>query len=53
MFGWWDGGRDPRVIGVVSGEEYDWAVGGGDWGNVVAGGSGFTNLISWGRTNWP
>jgi hypothetical protein len=51
MFGWWGG--DPRVLGVVSGEEYDWAVGGGEWGNVVAGGSGFTNLISWGRTNWP
>jgi len=53
MFGWWDEGRDPRVIGVVSGEEYDWELFGGEWGNVVAGGSGFTNLIAWGRTNWP
>ncbi len=51
MFGWW--GNDPRIIGVVSGEETDyifpffW-----EQGNVVAGGSGFTNLVSWGRTNW-
>jgi hypothetical protein len=51
MFGRWSG--DPRVIGVVSGEEYDSAFPSGEWGNVVAGGSGFTNLISWGRTNWP
>ncbi len=51
MFGWW--GSDPRVIGVVSGEEFDWDVFDGEWGNVVAAGSGFTNLISWGRTNWP
>ena len=51
MFGRW--GDDARVIGVVSGEEYDWAFPSGEWGNVVAGGSGFTNLISWGRTNWP
>jgi hypothetical protein len=51
MWGWW--GNDARAIGVVSGEEYDWAIGGGEWGNVVAGGPGFTNLIAWGRTNWP
>lgn len=51
MFGWW--GDDPRVVGDVSGEEYDWALGGGEWGNVVASGSGFTNLVSWARSNWP
>lgn len=58
MFGWWSG--DPRLIGVVSGEEEDWDPGFWPWqwadverGNVIAGGSGFTNLMAWGRTNWP
>lgn len=58
MFGWWSG--DPRLVGVVSGQEEDWSPGAWPWewadvekGNVVAGGSGFTNLMAWGRTNWP
>lgn len=58
MFGWWNG--DPRVIGVVSGQEEEWHPGfwPWEWGhteltNVVAGGSGFTNMMAWGRTNWP
>ncbi|GAA0512716.1 hypothetical protein Ade02nite_88100 [Paractinoplanes deccanensis] len=52
LFGWWNG--DPRVIGVVSGEETDWIFpASSEAGNVVAGGSGFTNLCAWGRTNWP
>jgi hypothetical protein len=52
LFGWWSG--DPRVIGVVSGEETDWIFPfGSEMGNVIAGGSGFTNLMAWGRTNWP
>ncbi|MGH7499478.1 MAG: trypsin-like serine peptidase [Gemmatimonadales bacterium] len=58
MFGWWNG--DPRLIGVVSGEEEEWSPGFWPWewadterGNVVAGGSGFTNMMAWGRTNWP
>lgn len=58
MFGWWNG--DPRLIGVVSGEEEDWSPGFWPWdwgdvekGNVIAGGSGFTNMMAWGRTNWP
>lgn len=57
MFGWWSG--DPRLVGVVSGEETDWTPGFWPWewgdterGNVVAGGSGFTNLMAWGRSNW-
>jgi V8-like Glu-specific endopeptidase len=57
MFGWWSG--DPRLVGVVSGQEEDWSPGVWPWewadvemGNVVAGGSGFTNLMAWGRTNW-
>jgi V8-like Glu-specific endopeptidase len=51
MFGWWGG--DPRLIGVVSGEEeitFPWTW---DQDNIMAGGSGFTSLIGWGRTNWP
>jgi V8-like Glu-specific endopeptidase len=52
MFGWW--GSDPRLVGVVSGEETDWIFpAGSEMGNVVAGGAGFTNLAAWGRTNWP
>ena len=58
MFGWWNG--DPRLIGVVSGEEEEWSPGALPWEwadtdqvNVVAGGSGFTNMMAWGRTNWP
>jgi hypothetical protein len=45
---------------VVSGQEEDWSPGFWPWewgdverGNVVAGGSGFTSLMAWGRTNWP
>jgi V8-like Glu-specific endopeptidase len=58
MFGWWNG--DPRVIGVVSGEEEEWSPGFWPWDwadtsltNVIAGGAGFTNLMAWARTNWP
>ncbi|MCX6232958.1 MAG: trypsin-like serine protease [Bacteroidetes bacterium] len=58
MFGWWD--DDPRLIGVVSGQEEEWSPGFWPWEwadteltNVIAGGSGFTNMMAWGRTNWP
>jgi V8-like Glu-specific endopeptidase len=52
MFGWWSG--DPRLIGVVSGQEEDYIFPfSSERGNVIAGGSGFTNLMAWGRTNWP
>lgn len=53
FFGWWNG--DPRLIGVVSGEELELSFNFSspiDKVNVVAGGSGFTNLMAWGRTNW-
>lgn len=53
MFAWW--GNDPRIVGVVAGYEED-AIFYPPFvepGNVIAGGSGFTNLIAWGRTNWP
>jgi V8-like Glu-specific endopeptidase len=58
QFGWWGG--DPRIVGVVSGEEEEWSPGFWPWEwadtervNVIAGGSGFTNLVAWARTNWP
>jgi len=51
-FSWWNG--DPRLIGVVSGQEEEYSFPFSiDKVNVVAGGSGFTNLMAWGRTNWP
>jgi V8-like Glu-specific endopeptidase len=52
MFGWWGG--DPRLVGVVSGEEETdflwWTL---SKENIMAGGSGFTSLAAWGRSNWP
>ena len=52
MFAWWDG--DPRVVGVVSGAETDYIFPfSSERANVMASGSGFSNLIAWGRTNWP
>lgn len=52
IFAWWNG--DPRIVGVVSGEEQEyWFPFSIKWVNVFAGGSGFSNLLSWGRTNWP
>jgi V8-like Glu-specific endopeptidase len=52
LFSWWNG--DPRLIGVVSGQEEEYSFPFSiDKVNVVAGGSGFTNLMAWGRTNWP
>jgi V8-like Glu-specific endopeptidase len=51
IWGWWKG--DPRVIGVVSGweSEYRFPTGHQD-NNIFAAGSGFDNLIAWGRSNW-
>jgi V8-like Glu-specific endopeptidase len=50
MFGWWKG--NPRLIGVVSGGEYENTFFGLTAGNVTAGGSGFTSLVAWGNSNW-
>jgi V8-like Glu-specific endopeptidase len=51
LFGWFNG--DPRVIGVVSGEEAEYKfpffV---EDNNIFSSGSGLTNLIAWGRSNW-
>ena len=51
IFAWFN--KDPRVIGVVSGwaSEYIFPKGTED-DNIFASGSGFTNLIAWGRSNW-
>jgi hypothetical protein len=50
IWGWWNG--DPRVIGVVSGEEeeYQFPFSSED-NNVFSSGSGLTNLIALGRSN--
>jgi V8-like Glu-specific endopeptidase len=51
IFGWWSG--DPRVIGVVSGEEEEYQFPfSTEQNNVFSSGSGFTNLIAWARSNW-
>jgi hypothetical protein len=49
MWGWFKDGTSRRVIGVCSGEEASWSE---SLHNVFAGGSGFTNLIAWGRQHW-
>lgn len=53
LFGWIN--DDPKVVGVVSGNEID-SLGGwitnSDHG-VFAGGLAMAQLISWARTNWP
>jgi V8-like Glu-specific endopeptidase len=51
LFAWW--GNDPRVVGVVSGEETEYKpIFAQRKDNVLASGPGFTNLIAWGRSNW-
>lgn len=51
IFAWWD--NNPRVAGVVSGEETEYVFpAGSHQDNVFAGGPGFTDLIAWGRSNW-
>ncbi len=47
-------GNDPRLVGVVAGEEeIDFLFGTIQNDNVIARGSGFTSLAAWGRSNWP
>jgi V8-like Glu-specific endopeptidase len=50
IFAWWD--NDPRVGGVVSGEESEHVGFTSHLDNVFASGPGFTDLIAWGRSNW-
>ena len=53
-FAWWNNGTDPRIVGVVSGQEqeYQFPFSIND-DNVFAAGDGFVNLCAWGRANWP
>lgn len=54
MFAWWNGGTDPRIVGVVSGQEteyqFPFSI---NNDNVFSSGNGFVNLCAWGRSNWP
>jgi V8-like Glu-specific endopeptidase len=50
IFAWWGG--DPRIIGVVSGEETEHVGFVTHPDNVFAAGPGLHNLIAWGRSNW-
>jgi hypothetical protein len=51
MFAMW--GSDPRVVGVVSGQETEYKPPfSSRKDNVIASGPGLFNLIAWGRSNW-
>jgi hypothetical protein len=49
IFAWWNNGTDPRIVGVVSGQQTEAKLD----DNVFASGGGFTSLCAWGRANWP
>ena len=53
FWGFWDDG--PYVVGTTSGHETvsgpSWT--GGEDNNIAAGGGALSNLLSWGRSNWP
>jgi hypothetical protein len=54
IFAWWNNGTDPRIVGVVSGEETEYSFPFSTRNdNVFASGDGFTSLCAWGRANWP
>ena len=50
IFAFWNG--DPRIIGVVSGEEEEHRDFSDEDNNIFASGDGLGNLIAWGRSNW-
>jgi V8-like Glu-specific endopeptidase len=52
VFGFWDDG--PRVIGTISGGEYDFDLSDYTFGgiNVSAGGKALVDLVRFGRNNW-
>jgi V8-like Glu-specific endopeptidase len=53
-FAWWNNGTDPRIVGVVSGQETEYQFPFSTRNdNVFASGDGFVNLCAWGRSNWP
>ena len=54
FWGFWADGF-PYVVGTCSGNE---VIGGPSWtggedNNIAAGGGALSNLLSWGRSNWP
>lgn len=54
IYAWWNNGSDPRIVGVVSGEETEYKFPFSTRNdNVFASGGGFTSLCAWGRSNWP
>jgi V8-like Glu-specific endopeptidase len=55
MFAWWNGGTDPRIVGVVSSQmsNANQPPFSSPNDNVFAGGNAFANLCAWGRSNWP
>jgi V8-like Glu-specific endopeptidase len=54
IYAWWNNGTDPRIVGVVSGEETEYQFPFSTRNdNVFASGDGFANLCAWGRSNWP
>jgi V8-like Glu-specific endopeptidase len=53
-FAWWNNGTDPRIVGVVSGQESEYQFPFSSRNdNVFASGDGFVNMCAWGRSNWP
>lgn len=54
IFAWWNNGTDPRIVGVVSGQETEYQFPFSTRNdNVFASGNGMVNLCAWGRSNWP
>jgi len=54
IYAWWNNGTDPRIVGVVSGQETEYQFPFSTQNdNVFASGAGFTSLCAWGRSNWP
>ncbi|MGH2642969.1 MAG: trypsin-like serine peptidase [Chitinophagaceae bacterium] len=53
-FAWWNNGTDPRIVGIVSGQETEYKFPFSTRNdNVFASGDGFVSLCAWGRSNWP
>jgi V8-like Glu-specific endopeptidase len=53
MFAWFKNGTDPRVVGVVSGQEVEYKFPASSrHDNVFAGGDGMCSLVAFGRAIW-
>lgn len=55
MYGWFNNATDPRVVGVVSGDETKTLLGliTLESNNIFAAGDGMLEQCNWGRLNWP